>query len=370
MYLFMNISFFILKDTYMYLSKYFTDEIVRRYFVDNSNRYAANMIVDERCIASIVSGRGMVSRDSYVISEWFSKKFGARQLPFKFMLQTLNISDNKLKSLVLTVKRKKLNFVFAGFGGTGMNTAYWLQKILDHTGDVYLFDTVHVYDDDEVEFSNLLRFPYDLSSCTENNKAYLYTNKNSLGRRHYKAADAIKFVDPSIQYTFANTESFAHPDYSRRLTFSEDTIVYGAPDLATRKEVALTNCRFIAATHGGNSCSMTVQPDIDENLQTEGYGVVHLNTFFWNQLAMTIGLLEFLAEDDIQQVETTDMNSDGTPVMNLDGTVSTVFADVSKWDQEGQIFKFSFEEFIESGSFGKASRVLDFNITKDDGGRG
>jgi len=353
----------------MYLVKYFKDEIRRRYFVDSNNNYAANMIVDERCIVSTLYSRDMVQRDHYVISEWFSNKYGIRQLPFKFMLQTLNISDKKLKSLVLAVKRKRLEFVFAGFGGTGMNTAYWLQKILDHTGDVYLFNSVHVYDDDEIEFSNLFRFPQDLSSCTENKKAFMYTNKNSLGRKYYKVADTIKFVNPSIEYRFANVELFEHTDYTHRLSFADDTIVYGAPDLATRKDVSLTNCRFIAATHGGNSCSMTVQPDIDENLQTEGYGVIHLNTFFWNQLAMAIGLLEFLAEDDIQQIETTDINSDGTPVMNLDGTTSTILADVSKWDQEGQIFKFSFEDFVDSGSFGKASRILDFNITKDNGGR-
>jgi len=319
------------------------DEVSRRYFVPaSSGPYRPNKIADELCLKAAMSLGNVEIKDKYVISEWFANSYGIRQLPFKMMLQTLNITDAHLKDLVLKVKRKNLDFHFIGLGGTGMNTVYWLQKILDHTGDVYLFNLVNVYDDDLVEYSNLFRFPQDLSTKTNRKKAYLYDNRNSLGRQYNIFMK--KFV-----FEAGNTY------------FSND-IFYGAPDLATRQAAAASNANFIAATHGGNSCSMTVKPEIDENIQTEGYGVIHLNTFFWNQLAMTIGLLEFLAEDTMSTVK---IDSD-TPSEPGD----EVFQQVSKWDREGQIFRFSFEEFIYESKQGRANRKIDFNLSKDEGGRG
>lgn len=352
------------------INKYITDEIKRRYFIPGNTQYTPNKISDEFCLKEGLLDSMIITKDRYVISEYFSKSFGIRQLPFKFMLQTLNISDAKLKSLVLAVKRKNLNFIFAGFGGTGTNTAYWLHKILDHTGDVYLFNKVYVHDDDKIELHNIFRFPQDISASTAKYKSDLYDNRNSLGRRYSISKSRLEFVDPDSTHDLATLENFDHPDYNVRQVFNESTIIYGAPDLETRKQAALTNCKFIAATHGGNSCSMTVRPEIDENIQTEGYGVIHLNTFFWNQLAMAIGLLEFLASDDIISVDMPELNEDGTPVLNLDGTHRIRSTDMSKWDQDGRIFHFCAEDFLQSDQIGRASCKLDFNITRDEGGRG
>ena len=355
------------------LHSYLKEDIRRRYFIADETPYVANKIIDELCLKKTTHSNNITSpRDAYVISEWFSNAYGIRQLPFKMMLQTFNISDKHLKELVLAVKRKHLNFVFAGFGGTGVNTMYWLEKILDHTNDVYLFESIEVVDDDKVDFTNLLRFPKDFSSRKANLKVELFNNKSQLSRN-----PAIKLHDRFVPVIISNNMpniyssliSYVASDDAYKATASSNTIIYGAPDLETRGLIAQTDLNFIAATHGNNSCAMTVSPEIDENIQTEGYGVIHLNTFFWNQLAMTIGLLEFLASDDHIEIETPLINSDGTNAFNLDGTYATTQQSVSKWDQEGQIFKFNFEEFVDNNQFGKATKKLDFNLTKDTGVR-
>ncbi|MCF6331000.1 MAG: hypothetical protein L3I99_05575 [Sulfurimonas sp.] len=330
------------------------EELKLRYHINQGSlTYQPNRIIDKHILYKLSRGHDIIDnpiRDSYVISEWFSNKYCVRQLPFKYMLQTLNITDKKLKDLVLKVKRKKLNLVFVGFGGTSVNTEYWLGKILDHTGDVYLFDHVSVFDNDKIEFSNLIRFPNDFSSSLATYKAKLYTNKNSLGQKYNRLISRLSIFkntgeDSSLPYPLSYQKT-TKGGYV--LDADKNTIFYGAPDLQTRKDFTETHLKLVAATHGDATCSITLNPTIDENIQTEGYGTICLNTFFWNQLAMTIGFLEFLAEDNTMSTASEDIGEE-----------------ISKWDQKGRIFEFSFNDFVNKGLNGKTYRKLSFNLTHD-----
>jgi len=282
---------------------------------------------------------------AYCISEWFSNMTGVRQLPFKMMLQTLGVSDKELKETVLKVKRKKLHLCFVGFGGTGTNTYHWLTKILDHTGNVNLFDQVTVYDKDKIDFTNLLRIPFDTSSRTANDKVDLFDNRNKLSNRTFKTSNS--FIKPiAFESASGRNESQQRLYKSANVTYNEElvrhvktftphdnVIFYGAPDLTTREQMTIANFNFINATHGDDDCSLMLKPEIDTSLQTESYGMIRLTTFFFNQLAMTIGLLKFLAHDD-----------------------------EDKWTYEGEIFSFNFKNFVNDNKVGKADKILTFQV--------
>lgn len=335
------------------------EEIGRRYLATAMQRVKtsnSNNIVDsfltKRILDTDISNIGTrFPPSSYVISEWFSNVSGIRQLPFKMMLQTLNITNKDIKDLVMKVKRKKLDMIFSGFGGTGVNTWYWLGKILDHTGDVKLFNSIYVYDDDKVEFSNLLRFPKDFSSSSEIYKANLFINTNYMADKSYKIVS--KFDEKAAGDTFGR-EHLAEDDDgidTGKPLIPDNAFVYGAPDLESREEFNRMGVKFISATHGNNSCTLMLKPEIDTNIQTEGYGTIDLNTFFFNQLAMTIGFLEFLVVDDL--IPNPNYDKDSSEPQELT---------VHKWEQDGDIFKFSFSDFIKDNKNGRADRQLTFNI--------
>ena len=306
---------------------------------------SANPIIDSympKAIKDNVQNLNL-PHSAYCVSEWFSNMTGVRQLPFKMMLQTLNVSDKELKEMVLKVKRKKLHLCFVGFGGTGTNTYHWLTKILDHTGNVNLFDQVTIYDKETLDFTNLLRIPFDTDKLCANYKVDLFDNRNNLSNRTPKVEK--RYITP-IKRNWASS-SRLEPEqrlYKSVITSEEDAhhktyvphdnvVFYGAPNLETRADMNEANFNFINATHGNDDCSLMLKPEIDMNLQTESYGMIRLTSFFFNQLAMTIALLRFLADDD-----------------------------EDKWNKEGEFFKFNFKDFINDNKHGKADKILTFQV--------
>lgn len=366
------------------LTRYLKNQMNLRYAMCNKpSDGSSNLIVDSFAPKIMMSEDNVAHSQvtslpstSYAISEWFSEVLKVRQLPFTMMLQTLNVSDKELKSLILKVKRKKLNFCLVGAGGTNHNTWYWLGKLLEHTGDVNLFEKVWIYDKETVDFTNLFRFPSNPEKEGFNLKVYALDNKNGISKRAIEYHEKfLKIEDRSRTFITSfedRREAFIY-DLLPNENYDKDTdisspafgnltiegkseltspnvyikkpmtnmVYYGAPDLETRRQFTDSGWNFISATHGDNDCSLRLKPMIDQNLQTESYGMIQLNSFFFNQLAMTIGLLKFLADDDIDE----------------DGK--------NKWDMAGSVFEFNFKEFINKNLNGKADRQLSFNVNHD-----
>ena len=98
---------------------------------------------------------------SYAISPYVSNLFGIKKVDQKQLCRILGFDEKKIKSMLMSIKLKKLDFVFVGAGGTGINTAIWLNEMCDFSNITGLFNRVYCFDEDEVEISNLLRFPID-----------------------------------------------------------------------------------------------------------------------------------------------------------------------------------------------------------------
>lgn len=251
--------------------------------------------------------RALLPKTSVAISPFIASLFGIKQVPVNQLIRVLGYTEKYIKDLMRQVKELQYNFVFVGAGGTGMNTAVWLYELSNMTGIINLFKKIHVYDRDEIDFSNLLRFPINPSNVLihENGSSQYYSyNLNKihiisqyLNKLSLSKIDLVRSFITSKNHPYTLFESKYAPDSNNRVyTTFPKTILYGAPSLEHRNE--LSNCgNFISATHSNNECVLYLNPEQNNSIQVESYGMIQLNSFFMNQLKMTIMLLEFLATD-------------------------------------------------------------------------
>jgi len=235
----------------------------------------------------------------FAISPLTANLFDAELIPTETLCRLLGYSKRKLNTLFTKVKDRKLTIGFVGAGGTGINTIYWLSQISDFLGMSNIFECVDIFDEDVLEFSNLLRFPIDprvvqLHSATPFKVNLAYKLACNLSRdvdtyRHYlPSVEEFGSSGMPYGYTTGNDET------------RSNVVLYGAPEIGSRD--ALSNIgNFICATHADTSCSVHLNPTHgnDLNIQVETYGKIQLSSFFMNQLKMAITLIEILADTSI-----------------------------------------------------------------------
>ena len=342
-------------------------EIATRYSTfDRPKNGSANVVIDSFAPRAIIEKLkyGKVydfPSTSYTMSAYLSELFQVKEMPIEMAADVLGFDKKQIHTLLLKVKRKKLNMVFAGFGGTGTNTAHWLSKMLVWTGQVNLFQNVSVYDDDDLDVSNLLRIPFSVSAIPAYSakKVKMFSNYGRLSASRpeiFATRLNVEYVqyfrnrarwqenEPDVKQVENPNYSASAPQYHSRAqktnpTYApvpkENTFFYGAPDLASREQ--FKDLKFISATHGDNECSLIIKPLIDTSLQVESYGLISLSAFFMNQLRMSIALLEFLAADD-----------------------------ETKWDTPAEeVFTFNFKDYVEAGDAELKYKKLSWQLDHD-----
>jgi hypothetical protein len=244
-------------------------------------------------------------KTAVAISPWFANLLGISAINIEQLTRLIGYDRRSLSLMFKKMKQKKKKLILLGYGGTSINTVHWLSEISKMIGIVNLFDKVTVYEPDEVEFSNLLRFPINPSLTTsypfKSNKMKpareLYSNDiDSIKRDIHKVRkveigkDELNSISEKVEYLtqYAGTREIKK--------ICSDTVIFGAPDIPTRTLLSERG-NFICATHGDDSCRIDLNPEQTEEIQVESYGVIQLNTFFMNQLRMAISLVEILASD-------------------------------------------------------------------------
>lgn len=193
-----------------------------------------------------------------------------------------------INNLIKSIKKQKVTLIFAGTGGTGINTICWLTEICNLLGHSNIFSEIHVFEKDYVDFSNIFRFPLPLSAYITPQQGSLH--KTELVRKPLTTlSDIIYYHDNFIESlndipSILLDGSVAQPN----------TVFYGAPSIANRNFLSSLGS-FISATHANNTASLYANPIADDSLQVETYGLIQLNSFFINQISMAIGLLEMIA---------------------------------------------------------------------------
>lgn len=211
------------------------------------------------------------------------------RIPLNTLLTKVLSHDlDYIKNLLLSIKQLNLTVVFAGTGGTGINTICWLSELCSYFGISDLFYDIHVFEKDYVDFSNIFRFPIPLSMLTNTDSSTLH--KTELVKNQLKTlSNCVYFHDKFIE-TLDDI-----PSILLNGTIAADNVVfYGAPSITNRNFLSSLGS-FISATHANNTASLYINPIADDSLQVETYGLIQLNSFFINQVSMAIGFLEILS---------------------------------------------------------------------------
>lgn len=318
------------------LADHLAEQIRVRYgFFTRPRSGLSNVIIDSfyprlvyhyRFDMALLQQKETLPATAVAISRLVADSLLVRPVPLSQLIRVLGYTEKDITNLLRTVKRKNLTMVFAGLGGTGMNTLYWLTELCALTNVVNLFSNVYAYETETVEVSNMLRFPFGYSAYTQSD----FSQHNSSERDGlFKLSLARPMLDklsrniPVCQSKYVaqttlygQTDSWAVYDQNaKKFTTQPDAFIYGAPGIEYRNELSAMG-NFIAATHADNSCSLWLNPEQTTDIQIESYGMIQLGSFFMNQLRMTIGLLELLASDQ-------DLNQQDHQVLNFsfDGTI-------------------------------------------------
>lgn len=263
-------------------------------------------------------------KSSVCISPLLASMLNIKQVPTDELIKILGYTTKDITNLMKQVKAKDLHFVFAGVGGTGMNGAYWLDELSKLTNVINMFKTITVFEKENIEFSNILRFPIPLSSYYKSGHSAAKLNLvmpflSRLTSRKINTYE--KYLSRDGNYYSLPSEIF-HQNWNSNtrkydLTSRANTVIYGAPGIEYRNELSKIG-NFVCATHASNSCSIWLNPTQTESIEIESYGMIQLGPFFMNQLRMVIGLLELLASDtplDTPDHEYLDYEFDGISQM-------------------------------------------------------
>ena len=302
---------------------YLREQIRVRYGMFNRpTNGLSNVIIDSffpRMLYNVNMNTNMLSdiqlpSTAVAISPLVANLLNVKQVPTEQLCRTLGYNIKDIKTLLTTLKRKQINFVFAGAGGTGMNTAYWLRELCKMTNTVNLFRKIWVYDNDNAELSNLLRFPVDIRTLNVQSTRKIdiiapFTDQLSTNKAEYVPSYITDKHKPYAIYT------------GNRIR--DNFVIYGAPSVESRNALSESG-GFICATHAATSASVWLNPHQDTDIQVESYGLIQLGGFFMNQLKMAITLLEILGNDDLdlheQDKSLLEYEFDGTRVLPTDRT--------------------------------------------------
>lgn len=329
------------------LFKDISEAISHRYAVLEKPSKLRNLIVDSFLPQYLIKNKfsldkmkndfKSISSSATMIHRGFARMLGIRELPLDDMLNMLGYTKERITQLLTNVRAKKFNIAFAGYGGVGTNTIYWITEMCNMSNVQGLFNKIIVVDTDELSIDNVIRMPNpfiqerinyqsDLSDYMQNNYSSRRNYRHSIAKVKTIPTNSLKalstktpYIEKMRLYGYAFNDTHVEKIY--------DWIVYGAPDINSRKEFSQVRNTprsdlhsyadvlykehvkaFISATHGDNDCSLVINPEYSEteaNLMVESYGIIQLNVFFFNQLKLAISFLEVLEKytsDELSQI--------------------------------------------------------------------
>ncbi len=259
------------------IDKQIKENIKHRYLVKNSTDYdkRAKSVVD-KFFPSFFYNNEIISMNAAFISKFLSVYTNTKHIAFSELIYNF-IQKDDLRALLLKVKSKKLNISLIGYGGMGINLIHFISLLSNEVNVKALFKTLHIYEADNLSFSNSFRIYKDITQYSSQLKSM---NKLALFDE-YDIAHDVKLHKKRFEDSDINDEH----------------IHIGAPDFNTRK--TLYKSKFIFTGHQNDSIMFVSSPEVSSSLTIESYGSINLTTFFLNLIASTLKLLELFAQNDI-----------------------------------------------------------------------
>lgn len=286
-----------MKENIIDIGKCISDKIKTRYANMNEKEFgSSNMVVDAYYPSYVINSlrrsntNNSLSNRACAISPFIANELGIYQIGIDDLTRMLGYKKNDLKLIIDQIKKKNLNLVLLGLGGTGMNFMHWCTEIANFTNTINIFDSISIFEDDNLDLTNIFRFPQivgnrNILSSHSISKLYLIDDLNILSKtkinkipRYFNKYEAHHFI-------------------------ASNTIFYGAPDIETREwfyniPEPGQQYAFVSGTHGNDDCQLYIKPAQNSNIQVESYGMINLSVFFMNQLKLTIEFLKLLASNE------------------------------------------------------------------------
>lgn len=277
-----------------------------------------------------------ISSTATMIHRGFARMLGIRELPLDDMLAMIGYTKQRITELLTNVRAKKFNIAFAGYGGVGTNTIYWLTELCNMTNIQGLFNKIIITDFDKLSLDNIFRMPNPFKTLLalkhENMIFNSAVNKYTRTEHRFNSLYKTQTIPENSLKALSAKAPYIGTDALSGYTFNEhhinhlyNWIVYGAPDIESRRilseaihgpssdysnsydsRLAEHIKAFISATHGDDICELTINPSYlenESNLMIESYGIIQLNVFFFNQLRLAISFLEALEKYSLYELE-------------------------------------------------------------------
>ena len=323
-----------------------SEALARRYAVLPKPGKVRNLIVDSFLpqyfikhkfnLENIQKEFRNISSTATMIHRGFARMLGIRELPLDDMLAMIGYTKERITELLTNVRAKKFNIAFAGYGGVGTNTIYWLTELCNMTNIQGLFNKIIISDFDKLSLDNVFRMPNPFKTFSAINHKYMLFNSstnsyidteyryNSLYKTQTIPENSLKALSTKAPY-YENRKLRGQTFLVKHIRDIYDWIVYGAPDIESRKVLSEVINKdpseysnywdsylakrikvFISATHGDDICELSINPtylENESNLMIESYGIIQLNVFFFNQLRLAISFLEALEKYSLYELE-------------------------------------------------------------------
>ncbi len=223
-------------------------------------------------------------RSGYAISERVASETGVAKLHISELTTMLGYTKTSIGKILQAAKNKNIGLTLVGLGGTGSNFMYWMHEMAQWVGKENIFSAIHGFDDDIYDVPNLLRIPFMPEMHGEEPLKTNCIPNRFKNISHQQDLKSRKMKDSDL--------------FSRELGPVSMSIVYGAPDIATRTWLTEGQFTFFAATHRDGEYSIVENPAVDNDLMMETYGKINLSKFFLNHLSMTIDFLKYIGQTE------------------------------------------------------------------------
>jgi hypothetical protein len=212
------------------------------------------------------------------ISPTLSKWVGTDVIPFNKLISISGIDMSRLKTNMRKLKDKDIEFASIGYGGLSINVLHFLSLLAYRVGVDEPFKVLHVFEDDRVSATNMIRFYKDM-----------YKFPVEFGQRVFK----LELFEEENLAKEVRLHKYRFDEPAKDELKENNVIYFGAPDFETRG--LLEGEKFMFAGHQGDNVIIVKTPVVDDVITRETYGTINLSSFFINMLVLTDAIVDILA---------------------------------------------------------------------------
>ncbi len=238
-------------------------------------------IVDAIVPTYVADWNDLNNYQAYTISPTLARWVGTSSIPFNKLISISGIDMKRLKTNMKRLKEKEISLASIGYGGLSINVLHFMSLLSYRVGVDDIFKHLHVFEDDYVSLTNMIRFYKDMFKFPVSYKQRVLK---------LELFEEENLAEEITLHNYRLDEERIAP-----LTEQGNVIFFGAPDFETRK--ILTGEKFLFAGHQGDKVVLVKTPVIDAVLTRESYGTINLTSFFINMLVLTDAIVNTLAND-------------------------------------------------------------------------